>query len=97
VCAYACPHIISRQRLGKNVTATMNIHAAIEGSLDAPFSMRSMSYQVKLVISSFQNFLFLFWTQKEFQTNLAHAVDPRYKAGFEDSDTTRVLVLLAFV
>jgi hypothetical protein len=53
------PSMIARKRLGKNVTATMNTQAAIQGSVDALFSMRSMSHQGKLVIGSFQN-LFLF-------------------------------------
>jgi hypothetical protein len=89
--------IVARKRLGKNVTATMNTQAAIERSSDAPFSMRSISYQGMLVIISIQNFLFLFRTQEGFQTNFAHAVDARHKAGVEDSDTARVIVTLAFV
>jgi hypothetical protein len=40
VCLYVYPpHIVARQRLGKNVTAGTNTHATIEELLDASFSM----------------------------------------------------------
>jgi hypothetical protein len=41
------PLIVATQRLGRNVTAVTNIHATIEGLLDASFSMWPMSYQGK--------------------------------------------------
>jgi hypothetical protein len=52
--------IVARQRVGKTVTAATNTHAAIEGSLDASFYTRSVSYEGKLTISSSQNFLFCY-------------------------------------
>jgi hypothetical protein len=61
---------------------------------------RSVFYAVHVVPRKvgdyFHNLLFLFWTQKRFQTNFAHAVDPRYKAGVGDIGNTRVTVTLAF-
>jgi hypothetical protein len=39
--------IIAREELGKNVTAAMNTYATIEESLNASFSMWSVSYQRK--------------------------------------------------
>jgi hypothetical protein len=59
VCLYVYSHIVIRQRLGKNFTAATNTRAAIEESLDALFSMWSVSYQRKVAISSSQNFLYL--------------------------------------
>jgi hypothetical protein len=53
------PPIVARQRLGRNVTAVTNTHAAIEELLKESFSMWPVSYQGK-VISSSQNFLFYF-------------------------------------
>jgi hypothetical protein len=41
------PPIVSRQRLGKNVTVAMNTHATIEELLDPRFSMLFVSYQGK--------------------------------------------------
>jgi hypothetical protein len=43
---------IARQRVGKNVTATTNKQATKEKLLDAPFSIRSVSSERKLVTSS---------------------------------------------
>jgi hypothetical protein len=60
VCLNVYPPIVSRQRLGKNVTAAMNTHATIAELLGASFSMRSVSYQGKYAISSSQIFLFKF-------------------------------------
>jgi hypothetical protein len=45
VCTYVCPSYRCWQWLGKHVPAATNTHAAIEELLDAPFSMRSVSYQ----------------------------------------------------
>jgi hypothetical protein len=39
--------IVARQRLGKNVIAATNTHETIEELFDAPFSMRSVSYEGK--------------------------------------------------
>jgi hypothetical protein len=39
------PVFVARQRLGRNVTAVKNTHAAIEELLDASFSMWLVSYQ----------------------------------------------------
>jgi hypothetical protein len=47
VCLYVYPPLLARQRLGKNVTVTMNTYATIEELLDVSFSMRSVSYQGK--------------------------------------------------
>jgi hypothetical protein len=57
VCMYVYPSVVARQRLGKNVTAATNTHAPIEELLDASFSIRSMSCQRKVEISSSQNLL----------------------------------------
>jgi hypothetical protein len=51
------PHIVARQRLGKNLTVAMNTHATIEELLDASFSMRSVSCEEKVAISPSHNFL----------------------------------------
>jgi hypothetical protein len=48
VCLYVSAPIVARQRLGKNVTATMNTYAKIQELLDASFSMRSVLYQRKV-------------------------------------------------
>jgi hypothetical protein len=48
VCLYTYPHIVARQRLGKNVIAATNTHATIEELLEASFSVRSVSYQRKV-------------------------------------------------
>jgi hypothetical protein len=45
VFVYVHPSTVSMQQLGKNVTATINIHAATEELLDMSFSMQLMSYQ----------------------------------------------------
>jgi hypothetical protein len=45
---YVYPANVARQRLGKNITAATNTHAAIELLLDGSFSMRSVSYQRKV-------------------------------------------------
>jgi hypothetical protein len=70
VCVCVSPHIVARQRVGKNalivdrqllgrnVTAVTNTNAIIEEMLDASFSMCPVSYKGKYVISSSQNFLF---------------------------------------
>jgi hypothetical protein len=42
------PPIVARERLGKNVTVAMNIHARIEELLDALFSEQPMSYERKV-------------------------------------------------
>jgi hypothetical protein len=55
VCLYA---YVARQRLGKNVTAAMNIHATIEELSDASFPMRFVSHQRKYAITFSQNFFF---------------------------------------
>jgi hypothetical protein len=52
------PPVVARQRLDRKVTAVTNTHAIMEDLLDASFSMWSVSYQGKWVISSSQNFLF---------------------------------------
>jgi hypothetical protein len=44
---YVYPSIVVTQRLGKHVPAATNIHATIKESLDASFSMRSVSYGKK--------------------------------------------------
>jgi hypothetical protein len=54
------PPIVARQWLGRNVIAVTNTHATIEELLDTSFSMRSLSYQETLAISSSQNVLFPF-------------------------------------
>jgi hypothetical protein len=41
------PPVVARQRLGRNVTAVTNMHATIEGLLDASVSMWPASYQGK--------------------------------------------------
>jgi hypothetical protein len=49
LCVCMCnPLIVVRQRLGKNVPAATNTHATREELLDASFSMRSVSYQMKI-------------------------------------------------
>jgi hypothetical protein len=48
LCLSAYPPIVTWQRLDKNVTATTNTHPTIEESLDALFSVRSVSYQRKI-------------------------------------------------
>jgi hypothetical protein len=46
---YTCTSpILARQRLCKNFSAVTNIFAKIEELFDAPFSMRSVSYQRKV-------------------------------------------------
>jgi hypothetical protein len=62
VCVSVSPPIVARQRLGRDVTAVTNTHAAIEELLDASFSMWPVSYQGKQAISSSQNFLFFTFT-----------------------------------
>jgi hypothetical protein len=52
------PLTVALQRLGRNVTTVTNTHAKIGELLDALFSMRPVSYEGKLAISSSQNFLF---------------------------------------
>jgi hypothetical protein len=55
---YVCVStIVARQRLSKNVTAATNRHTAVEGLLDASFSIRSMSYQRKVGDSFFPELL----------------------------------------
>jgi hypothetical protein len=41
------PFSVTRQRLGRNVTAVTNTHATMEELLDASFSMWPVSYQGK--------------------------------------------------
>jgi hypothetical protein len=48
LCPYVYPSLISRQRLGKIVTAALNTQATIDDLLDASFFMRSVSYQGKV-------------------------------------------------
>jgi hypothetical protein len=48
VCLYRICTPLSRQRLGKNVTAATNTHETGGELLDASFSMRSVSYQRKV-------------------------------------------------
>jgi hypothetical protein len=48
VCLYVYPPLLDRQRLSKCVTAATNTHETIEESLDASFSMWSVSYQRKV-------------------------------------------------
>jgi hypothetical protein len=48
VCLYVYSFIFRRQRLGKNVTAATNTYATIEESLNASFSLRSVSYKRKV-------------------------------------------------
>jgi hypothetical protein len=48
VCLYVYPPIVARQRLSINVTVAMNTHPKIEELLDASFSVRSVSYQMKV-------------------------------------------------
>jgi hypothetical protein len=45
---YVYPRTVARQRLGKNVTAATKTYVTIEELLDASFSMRCMSYQMKV-------------------------------------------------
>jgi hypothetical protein len=47
VCLYVNPSVVTRQRLGKNVTAATNTQETIGELLDASFSIRSVSYQRK--------------------------------------------------
>jgi hypothetical protein len=52
ICVSICVYpVVARQRLDKNVSATINTDAAIEEMLDAFFSMRSVSYQETQAIS----------------------------------------------
>jgi hypothetical protein len=60
------PLIVAVQRLGRNVIAVTNTHATIEELLDASFSMLTVSYQGKYVISSPQNFLFILYLTSMF-------------------------------
>jgi hypothetical protein len=46
VCLYVCPHLVTRQWLGKKVTAAKHTHTIIE-LLGASFSMRSISHPRK--------------------------------------------------
>jgi hypothetical protein len=46
VCLYVYPLIVARQRIGNNVTAATNTQT-IKELLEASFSMRSLSYQMK--------------------------------------------------
>jgi hypothetical protein len=46
-CLYVYPHTVTKQRLGKNVTAATSTHATIEELLGASFSMQSVSHQIK--------------------------------------------------
>jgi hypothetical protein len=48
VCLYVYPFIVARQRLGKNITVATNTQATIEELLDAKFSTRFVSYQMKV-------------------------------------------------
>jgi hypothetical protein len=48
VCLYVYPPIVTRQRLGKKVTAAKNTHATVEELFGASLSMRSLSYQRKV-------------------------------------------------
>jgi hypothetical protein len=52
---------VAKQRHGKNVRAATNTHVTIEELLDASFSVRSVSYQRKVDISSSQNFLLVYF------------------------------------
>jgi hypothetical protein len=58
MCLYMYPPIVVRQLLGKNVTAATNTHSTIQELLDASGSMRSVSFQMKVGDSYFQNCLF---------------------------------------
>jgi hypothetical protein len=42
------PHVVAKQRLGKNITAATNTEAKIKEILDASFSMRPALYQRKV-------------------------------------------------
>jgi hypothetical protein len=44
-CLYVYLSIVTRQRLGKNVTTAKNIHVTVKELLDASFSMRPVSYR----------------------------------------------------
>jgi hypothetical protein len=59
VCLYVYPLLVARYRLRKSVTAATYARPTIEELLNASFSMPSVSYQRKVVISSSQNFLFI--------------------------------------
>jgi hypothetical protein len=52
VCVSVNFTIVTRQRLGGNVTAVTNTHAKIEELLDASFSVWPVSYQGKYEIGS---------------------------------------------
>jgi hypothetical protein len=45
VCLYV---YVARQRLDKNITAATNTHATTDEFLDASFSTRPLSYQMKV-------------------------------------------------
>jgi hypothetical protein len=45
---YMYPHIVAKQRLGKNVTAATNTRVTIEELLDASFYVPSVSYERKV-------------------------------------------------
>jgi hypothetical protein len=47
VCLYVYPSVVTKQRLGKNVTAATNTQTTIEELLDPSFWIRSVSYQRK--------------------------------------------------
>jgi hypothetical protein len=47
-CLHVYPPVVSRQRLGKNVSVATNTHATVEQLLEASFSMRCVSYQRKV-------------------------------------------------
>jgi hypothetical protein len=61
VCPFMYPHIVTRRRVGKNVTATTSIHATIDELLNVSPSMRSVLYQRKQAIRSWRNVLFFFF------------------------------------
>lgn len=58
---YSYPRNLARQQLAKYFPAATNTHATVEELLDAPFYLRSVSYQTKIGYASFfKNFTFLF-------------------------------------
>jgi hypothetical protein len=56
-CLYVYPLTFARQRLGKKETAATNTHIKTEKLIDASFSMRSVSYQIKVGDRFFQELL----------------------------------------
>jgi hypothetical protein len=77
---YVCPLFVDRQRLGEDVTAATNTHAAIEELLDGSFSLRSVAYKRKVGDCCFPELLVfkyaerltdkLFWDRFMFSSSL---------------------------